>query len=316
MKKITKMLALAGCVAALTLTAGNALAQGRGHFDPAEFRQRRLDRLHMIWALGIASTQSAGLREMFGSMCKNLHIGRAAQNGLWSALLAAKGFTSSEHSLEAPLGFAHVLGEKPNLDAITDGLGRSFEILQNTYKPYPCGVVIHPIIEGCIWLASQHRLAAGDIRHVKLRCNPLVIELTGKQKPARTLEAKLSVYHCAAAALLAGRMTEQEYSPSNIANPEVLALRDRVTVTVDEKIREDETDVAIELEGGEILSCYIEHVIGSFDKPMSDQDMEQKFRGLTELVLPKARVDQLIETCGNISKIGDAAVLARLATLE
>ena len=275
-----------------------------------------LDEKHMVWALGIASTQSAGLREMFGSMCKNLHIGRAAQNGLWSALLAAKGFTSSEHSLEAPRGFAHVLGEKPNLDAITDGLGKRFEILQNTYKPYPCGVVIHPIIEGCIRLASQHRPAPGDIRHIKLRCNPLVTELCGKQKPASTLEAKLSVYHCATAALLAGRMTEQEYSPSNIANAEVLALREKVAVTVDEKIREDETHVAIELNGGETLNCHVDHVIGSVEKPMSDQDIEQKFRGLTEPVLPKARVDEIIDTCANIMKIGDVAVLARLAALE
>lgn len=275
-----------------------------------------LDEKHMVWALGIASTQAAGLREMFGSMCKNLHIGRAAQNGLWSALLAAKGFTSSEHSLEASRGFAHVLGEKPNLDAITDGLGKRFEILQNTYKPYPCGVVIHPIIEGCIRLASQHRPAPGDIRHIKLRCNPLVTELCGKQKPASTLEAKLSVYHCAAAALLAGRMTEQEYSPSNISNAEVLALREKVAVTVDEKIREDETHVAIELNGGETLNCHVDHVIGSSAKPMSDQDIEQKFRGLTEPLLPKARVDKIIDTCANIMKIGDAAVLARLAALE
>jgi 2-methylcitrate dehydratase PrpD len=129
------------------------------------------------------------------------------------------------------------------------------------------------------------------------------------------LEAKLSVYHCAAAALLAGRMTEQEYSPSSIANAEVLALRDKVTVTVDEKIREDETHVTIELAGGETLNCHVDHVIGSSDKPMSDQDIEQKFRGLTEPLLPKARVDQLIDTCANIMKIDDAAVLARLASL-
>ena len=274
-----------------------------------------LDEKRMVWALGIASTQSAGLREMFGSMCKNLHIGRAAQNGLWSALLAARGFTSSEHSLEAARGFANVLGEKPNLEAITDGLGKRYEILQNTYKPYPCGVVIHPVIEGCIRIAAQHRPAARAIRHVRLRCNPLVIELCGKQEPARTLEAKLSVYHCAAAALLAGKMTEQQYSPANIADAEVLALRDKVVVTVDEKIREDESYVALELDSGETLSCHVDHVIGSFDKPMSDQDIGQKFRGLTEPLLPKARVDEIIDTCANIMKIGDAGVLARLASL-
>src|SRR6185295_17867913 len=108
------------------------------------------------------ATQSAALREMFGSMSKNLHIGRAAQNGLWSALLARRNFTSSERAIEAPRGFSRVLGENPDFERATMDLGSSFEILQNTYKPYPCGVVIHPIIEGCIRLAVAHAIDPGE----------------------------------------------------------------------------------------------------------------------------------------------------------
>jgi 2-methylcitrate dehydratase PrpD len=273
----------------------------------------RLDEQHMLWALGIAATQSAGLREMFGSMSKNLHIGRAAQNGLVSALFASKGFTSSQQSLEAPRGFTHVLGENPDLDVITRNLGKTFEILLNTYKPYPCGVVIHPIIEGCVNLATAHDLKPGDIRSVSLRCNPLVIELCGKERPATTLEAKLSVYHSAAAALIARRMTDFEYRPAFIERADVLALRARVAVTVERKIREDETEVVVELDGGARFTCHIDHVIGSAARPMSDADMERKFRGLTEPVLPQAQVDQLIESCRNVAQLDDVAVLARLA---
>ena len=275
-----------------------------------------LDQQRMVYALGIAATQSAGLREMFGSMCKNLHIGRAAQNGLAAAILAKNGFTSSAQSLEAPRGFLHVLGEKPDIDAITRNLGRDYEMLHNTYKPYPCGVVIHPIIEGCVDLAKKHDLDAANIRSVALRCNPYVVELCGKERPASTLEAKLSVYHSAAASLIARRMTDLEYRPEYINRPDVLALRARVGVTVDEKIREDETDIVIELNTGKRVTTHIDHVIGSAERPMSNADMEQKFRGLVEPLLPRTNVDQLVECCRNVSALDDIAVIARLATVH
>jgi 2-methylcitrate dehydratase PrpD len=275
-----------------------------------------LDEQRMTWALGIAATQAAGLREMFGSMCKNLHGGRAAQNGLNAALLARNGFTSSEHALEAPRGFAHVLGEAPNLAAITDGLGTTFEVLQNTYKPFPCGVVIHPVIDGCATLKSLHEIPDADIRRIALRVNPLVLELCGRKTPATTSEAKLSVYHSAAAALLRGRMTELEYAVSYVADPEVVALRDKVIATADAAIREDEADVVIEFADGKTLHHHVDYVVGSTHRPMSDADIEAKFRRLAAPVLPPVAVDQLIAACWGINDSNDAAGLARLAAAQ
>lgn len=89
----------------------------------------------MTWAFGISATQAAGLREMAGTMCKSFVHGRAAQNGMLAALLAAKGFTSSERAIEAPRGFARVLATDSSLGEITEGLGERFEIAYNTYKP-------------------------------------------------------------------------------------------------------------------------------------------------------------------------------------
>ena len=111
----------------------------------------------MTWALGIAATQSSGLREMFGTMCKAFHPGRAAQNGLTAALLAAKSFTSSEQGLEAPRGFAHVLSDDSRLLEAYPGTRRDLEVTRNTYKPFPCGIVIHPTIDACIQLRNEHR---------------------------------------------------------------------------------------------------------------------------------------------------------------
>ena len=279
-------------------------------------RLLKLNEQQMIWALGIAATQAAGLREMFGSMSKNLHIGRAAQNGLLSALLASKGYTSSEQSLEAKRGYLHVLGESPNLAIITSDLGTRWEIATNTYKPYPCGVVIHPIIEGCVTLAAQHDVDPATVEAITLRCNPLVIELCGKKTPRDTLEAKLSVFHSAAASVIARRMGELEYNAAFVNKPEVTALRDKVSVTVDAAIREDETDVTLHLHGGKTLNTHIDHVIGSEHKPMSDRDMAEKFRVLVEPVLPKDRIAPLIDACWNLNKLDDVSTLARLAAID
>ena len=188
-----------------------------------------LDEQQMTWALGIAATQSAGLREMFGSMCKSLHPGRAAQNGLTAALLAAKDFTSSERAIEAPRGFAHVLSTKFDPEVITEGLGERFELLSNMYKPYACGLVVHAAIDGCIQLRNEQRLAPEAIEAVDLTVCPIVLELTGKTKPQTGLEGKFSVYHAAAAAIVHGAAGEAQFSDACVRDPRVIALRERVS---------------------------------------------------------------------------------------
>src|SRR3546814_4220515 len=106
---------------------------------------------------------------MFGTMCKSFHPGRAAQNGLTAALLAANGFTSSTRVLEAPRGFANVMSTSRNFREITEGLGQSFEIALNTYKPFACGIVIHPTIDGCAQLRAEHGLTGDAIARIELQ---------------------------------------------------------------------------------------------------------------------------------------------------
>jgi len=118
-------------------------------------RLLRLDEQQMTWALGIAATQASGLREMFGTMCKPFHPGNAARNGLLAALLARTNFTSSSQAIEAPRGFANVLATERRYEEITEHLGSTWEILENTYKPFACGIVIHPTIDGCIQLRND-----------------------------------------------------------------------------------------------------------------------------------------------------------------
>jgi 2-methylcitrate dehydratase PrpD len=270
-----------------------------------------LDEKKMTWALGIAATQSSGLREMFGTMCKAFHPGRAAQNGLTAALLASKGFTSSEQSLEATRGFAHVLSGERDFSKLTRGLGETWEVTRNTYKPFPCGIVIHPTIDACIQLRNEHRLAEGDIQRVELRVHPLVLELTGKKTPSTGLEGKFSVYHSAAVALLRGTVGQTEYSDAAVRDPEVVALRDRVTATVDPSVREDQVHARIVLSSGRTVEKRIERVVGSLENPLSDRDLETKFRGQAEGVLSAARIDELLALCWRVASLADAATIAK-----
>jgi 2-methylcitrate dehydratase PrpD len=270
-----------------------------------------LDEQKMIWALGIAATQSAGLREMFGTMCKAFHPGRAAQNGLGAALLASKGFTSSEQSLEAPRGFAEVLSGERDYSKLTRGLGETWEVTRNTYKPFPCGIVIHPAIDACIQLRNEHRLSAADIQKVELRVHPLVLELTGKRTPATGLEGKFSVYHSAAIALLRGVVGQREYSDAAVRDPEVVALRDRVTATIDPDIREDQVEARVVLSSGRVLEKRIDRVVGSLQNPLSDRDLETKFRGQAEGVISASQMEELLGLCWRVSSLPDAAAIAK-----
>ncbi|HMI19142.1 MAG TPA: MmgE/PrpD family protein, partial [Sphingomonas sp.] len=128
-----------------------------------------LDVQQMTWALGIAGTQSSGFREMFGTMCKSLHPGRAAQNGLLSAHLAQQNFTSSDRVLEAPRGFGFVMSADRDFNEVTKEFGEHFEISLNTYKPFACGIVIHPSIDGAVQLRDEHGLTADMIDRIDLR---------------------------------------------------------------------------------------------------------------------------------------------------
>ncbi|HJS74410.1 MAG TPA: MmgE/PrpD family protein [Vicinamibacteria bacterium] len=270
-----------------------------------------LDETQMTWALGLAATQSAGLREMFGTMSKAFHPGRAAQNGLTAALLAAKSYTSSEASLEAPRGFAHVLSGERDFSKLTRGLGETWEVAKNTYKPFPCGIVIHPTIDACIQLRNEHSLAGADIERVELQVHPLVLELTGKKTPAKGLEGKFSVYHSAAVALLRGTVGQKEYSDEAVRDPEVVALRDRVVATVEPGIREEEVRARVILKSGRSLEKRVEHAVGSLENPLTDRDLETKFRGQAEAVLAASAIHPLLSLCWNVASLPDAAAIAK-----
>jgi 2-methylcitrate dehydratase PrpD len=270
-----------------------------------------LDVQQMTWALGIAGTQSSGFREMFGTMCKSFHPGRAAQNGLLSAHLAKQNFTSSDRVLEAPRGFGYVMSADRNFNEVTKNLGGHFEISLNTYKPFACGIVIHPAIDGAVQLRNAHQLTADMIASIKLRVAPLVLELTGKRTPRVGLEGKFSVFHSVAVAIIRGAAGESEYADDVVADPAVIALRDRVDAVVDRSIRDDEAYISITLKDGRVLDKHVEHALGSLERPMSNTDLEAKFLRLCEGILPADQAQRVLTAFWSADRIDDAGELSR-----
>lgn len=278
-------------------------------------RALRLNQEQAAWALGIAATQAGGLREMFGTMCKSLHPGRAAHSGLSAALMAASGFNSSYAAIEAPRGFAHVLSPECDLDRMTHRLGETWEIRSNSFKPYACGVVIHPVIDGCIALHQRDDFDVESVAQVTLQVHPLVMELTGKTEPETGLEGKFSVNHSAAKTLIDGFSSTGHYTDAAVQDPATIALRHRVAIQIRHDIREDEAKITVELKDGRTIHHHVDHALGSKERPMSGNDLSAKFHTLVTGILSPMQARDALDICWNAASLPDAAQIAeRMAT--
>ena len=275
-------------------------------------RLLKLDVHKTAMALGIAASQPVGMREQFGTMTKPFHPGAAARAGLMSALLAANGYTASPRALEAPRGMMQTVSTKNDWTQITGELGQRFEISFNTYKPFACGIVIHPSIDACVQLREQG-VKPEQVERIELKVHSLVLELTGKKEPADGLQAKFSVYHGCAAGLTFGRAAEEEFADAIVNRPDMVALRRKVVATVDDSIAEASADVTAVLIDGRRVHVVVEHAIGSLAKPMTTVQLEAKFRGMCDPVLGAQRCSALIAACWNLGGLADVRALARQA---
>jgi 2-methylcitrate dehydratase PrpD len=273
----------------------------------------KLNEQQMGWALGLAGTQASGLRENLNTMGKFLHPGHAARDGMTAAFLAQGGFTASDRILEAPRGFAHVLSEERNLTEISSGWGQRYELLLNAYKPYPCGVVLHSVIDACLDLVAEEGIAAGDIEKVHLKVNYLVLEVTGKRHPQVGVDGKFSVFHCVAVAFIDRKVEEAQFTDGRVRDAAVVALSDRVEATIDAAMPADAVTMELIHRNGKRFTKRVEHARGSLKRPLSDAELERKFRGLCEGILPGAQVDRLVEQCRGLAELPEVAGLARLA---
>ena len=270
-----------------------------------------LDEQRMAWALGLAASQPVGLKVQFGSDTKSFHPGRAAQNGMTAALLAQQGFTASEVAIEGFDGWGQALSTRHDWAQVTQGLGERYEAGLNTYKPFACGIVSHPAIDAAIQLRTENALQPDAIQAIDLRVHPLVLNLMGKTDPAAGLEGKFSIYHAVAVAIVTGHAGEQAFTDRAVIDPAVVAVRRKVTAITDPAIKADQVDMTITLTDGRTLHRFITHAVGSQDQPMTDAQLEDKFAGLAEGILPPDQARRLMELCWQGWDLADAGEIGR-----
>jgi len=270
---------------------------------------------HAANALGIAATQPTGLREMFGTMTKPFHPGKAAANGLLAALLAREGFTSSASALEANRGFLAVVCENPDPAPVAAPWGEKWQLVNNTYKPYACGVVTHPAIDAGVRL---HRAGITDamVESIVLEVHPLVLELTGKKEPRTQLEAKFSVYHCTAVGIIDGAATEWQFAAEKVLDARVIGLRRKITAVVNRQLAENQAVLKATLKTGETRTEVVDACLGSRGNPLSDRDLEEKFLNLTRPLLDDAAQREIIERVWGLDREANLSRITGLCQPE
>ncbi|SFB02475.1 2-methylcitrate dehydratase PrpD [Lentibacillus halodurans] len=272
----------------------------------------KLNKEQLLQALGIAGTQSSGLREMFGTMTKPFHPGKAAQNGLLAAMLAKKGFTSSNQVLEAKRGFSAVLSPTFNLDRVNENWGKQWELLKNSFKPYACGIVLHPSIDACIQL--RNFAEPMNVQEIQLIVNPSVLELTGKKEPRTGLEGKFSIYHSAAVGFLEKAAGQAQYDDEKVMDPNIVAFRSKIKPSINDDINEDKAIAKVILNNGTEHKVTIEHATGSIENPMSRASLIDKFIALTKPIIGDEqgkKVIRKIERFEDVESIEEITALCR-----
>jgi len=270
-----------------------------------------LDERQLISALGTASTQSAGLCECLGMPAKSVSVGNAARNGLWSALLAEKGFEGPDEPLTGRQGFYNALGDIPDVSRITDRLGESYEIMATSYKPYPCGFVIHPVLDCVLDWRRDH--PAVEATRVVVRGNPLLAHRTDRPDISTGRESQVSVQHAVAAALVHGAAGLDQFTDACVGDPRVKALRGKVEVLRDESFSTIAAAVDVTVADGVVHRLSQSAARGSDANPMSDSDLEAKLRTVAASWRPRADITPLIDAIWALDQRDDVSRLASLA---
>jgi 2-methylcitrate dehydratase PrpD len=266
----------------------------------------------MVYAIGIAATQAAGLREMFGTMTKAYHCGKAAMNGIMAAQLAQGGMTSSPFGIEGKTGFAKVLSTKQDYSRLFEGIGKKWELLSVSYKPFACGIVCHPVMDGILKLREEYHLRVDEVDRVELWVNRLVPILAGKKDPQNGIEAKLSAYYCAAVALIDGGGGEEQFMDHKVHDKKVAVLRGKIRIKAMPEISADEAIIKIRKKNGEILKKHIVHVTGSRKNPMTDRMLHEKFWSLVKPLMKEKQIEEAQRMLLNLEKVSSIQEVTQL----
>jgi 2-methylcitrate dehydratase PrpD len=265
-------------------------------------------------ALGIAGTQSAGLKSQFGTMCKPFHAGKAAQNGLLAARLAARGFSSRPDLIECEQGFAATHAPDFRPERAFAEPTRGFHIFNNLFKYHAACYMTHAPIECGRQLREQLGAAPADIAAIGLKLHAATDQVCNIPAPTDGLEAKFSLRQTVAMAL-AGVDTASlgAYSVATATDPALVKLRERVNLDFREDFPEAGAEIEVELRDGRKASATFDAGIPNADIADQGRRLAEKFDALTAPVIGAARARELRQAIAELDGLEDAGILARLA---
>ena len=272
---------------------------------------------HLRSGFGIAASFAAGIRCNFGTMTKPLHVGRAAENGVTAALLAARGFMADPDALDGPWGFYAVHGGGVTAEKISQGFGKVWSIVEPgvSIKPYPCGVLTHPTIDLMLKLVTENDLKPDDIEAVKVYAGTNILKPICYPIAANHLQAKFSLPAALAMIALVRKAGKREFADQFVGAAPMQAMQRRISTELDPEIDKMGFDkmrsrIAIRLKHGTTVEGWAdERYRGGPENPLSDADLEAKVRSCCEGVLAPDRQNTLIDAAWSVSELRDARKL-------
>jgi 2-methylcitrate dehydratase PrpD len=259
---------------------------------------------------GIAASFTAGIRCNFGTMTKPLHVGRAAENGVTAALLAARGFTADPNALDGPWGFYAVQGGGASAEKVSQGFGKVWTIVEPgvSIKPYPCGVLTHPTIDLMLKLITEHDVKPENIEAVKVYAGTNILKPIRYPIAMNHLQAKFSLPAALAMIALVRKAGKQEFSDDFVGSAAMQAMQRRIGTELDHEIEKMGFDkmrsrIIIRLKNGRKIEGWAdERYRGGPENPLSDADLEAKVRSCCEGVLDEARQSVLIDAAWSVEQ--------------
>jgi|KBSMisStaDraftv2_1062788.scaffolds.fasta_scaffold07528_6 2-methylcitrate dehydratase PrpD len=271
----------------------------------------------MARAYGLAGTQASGLRETFGTMTKSFHPGRAAQSGILAAELAKRGFSSTDSILEGSHGFIAALAPgSTDLAQAGEALKLHWELLNNAFKPYACGILAHAMVDAMLALRARLGPVTERIVSVGGRVNPLAIKLEGNSHPKSGLASRLSFQHAMSVAFIDGAAYPSQFTDARACDPAVARLREKIDMTGDAVIGQDACELILTLDDGSTHSEHVAHATGTLENPMTDAQIDAKFRATAQSVLPSGRVDELLEMLARLEHLDNVGELMELCRIQ
>lgn len=264
-----------------------------------------LNQEEMRHALGIGATQAGGFQVVFGTMCKPFHPGKAAMDGILAAMLAKKGFDSHKDILEEKKGFCEMFSRDVDYRKMTEGLGKKYQILNNTFKPYASCLLTHPSIDAALDLRNTYNISIQDIEKVEAHVAPLVMDIAGKKNPKTALEGKFSVNYCIGVALAEGEVGEDKFTDQRMYDETLSNLQKLISIEVDPEFDNTTAELTLKTRKG---SSYTQKILtprGDPRNPLSFSQLEKKFKILARMVLPEEKVEGLITHFQKLEKLED-----------